>query len=85
MKAKKHRKAKSRFATNADRAEPGSRIVEDLGLEIAAAATQTTRRLTKKRYEKRLEQLQTELVKLQEWIKGKGLKVVVEPAARSTR
>jgi len=33
--------------------------------------------LTKKRYEKELKRLQIELVKLQEWIKAKGLKLVV--------
>lgn len=34
-------------------------------------------KLTKKRYEKELARLQIELVKLQEWIKHKGLRVVV--------
>jgi polyphosphate kinase 2 len=36
-----------------------------------------TPELTKKRYEKELRRLQIELVKLQEWVKLKGLKVVV--------
>ncbi len=36
-----------------------------------------TPKLTKKRYEKELRRLQIELVKLQEWVKLKGLKVVV--------
>lgn len=41
-------------------------------------AAQTPRRkIDKKAYEKELERLQIELVKLQEWIKYKGLKVVV--------
>lgn len=35
------------------------------------------KRLKKKRYEAELRRLQVELVKLQEWIKAKGLKVVV--------
>ena len=35
------------------------------------------KKLTKKVYEKELDKLQIELVKLQEWIKHKGLKVVV--------
>ncbi len=35
------------------------------------------KKLTKKSYEKELSRLQVELVKLQEWIKEKGLKVVV--------
>ncbi|PID62330.1 MAG: polyphosphate kinase 2 [Gammaproteobacteria bacterium] len=34
-------------------------------------------RIKRKRYEKELEHLQTELVKLQEWVRQKGLKVVV--------
>ena len=33
--------------------------------------------ITNKSYEKELERLQLELVKLQEWVKAKGLKVVV--------
>jgi len=38
---------------------------------------QTKRKLTKREYEKALAELQIELVKLQEWVKHKGLKVVV--------
>lgn len=34
-------------------------------------------KLSKKRYEKELDRLQIELVKLQEWVKHKGLKIVV--------
>src|SRR4051794_34985477 len=34
-------------------------------------------KLTKKRYEAELERLQKELVKLQEWVRVKGLRVVV--------
>ncbi len=39
--------------------------------------TNTEPKLSKKVYENELEKLQIELVKLQEWIKFKGLKVVV--------
>ena len=39
--------------------------------------SQTEKRLTKREYEKALAKLQIELVKLQEWVKHKGLKVVV--------
>jgi polyphosphate kinase 2 len=35
------------------------------------------KKLSKKKYEKKLAELQVELVKLQEWVKEKGLKVVV--------
>ena len=45
---------------------------------VSATASQTTReRLGKKDYEKALSRLQIEMVKLQEWIKFKKLKVVV--------
>jgi polyphosphate kinase 2 len=47
--------------------------------EIAAAKT-----LTKREYEKELERLQTELVRLQEWIQQEKLKVVVLFEGRDT-
>ena len=40
-------------------------------------AKSKNKKLKKKLYEKELERLQTELVKLQEWVRQKGLKVVV--------
>jgi polyphosphate kinase 2 len=43
----------------------------------AADSADKPRKLNKKRYNKELKRLQIELVKLQEWIKRKGLKVVV--------
>jgi polyphosphate kinase 2 (PPK2 family) len=43
----------------------------------ADAGTTDTKKLSKKAYEKELERLQVELVKLQEWIKDKKLKVLV--------
>lgn len=42
-----------------------------------AAAKEKSKKLSKKVYEKELLRLQTELVKLQYWVKEKGLKVVV--------
>ena len=42
------------------------------------------RKLSKKQYEKELEALQTELVKLQEWVVQEGLKVVVIFEGRDT-
>ncbi len=42
------------------------------------------RKLSKKQYEKELESLQTELVKLQEWVLQEGLKVVVVFEGRDT-
>ncbi len=44
---------------------------------MAKEKQQKRRKLDKKFYEKELKRLQIELVKLQEWIKQKGLKVVV--------
>ena len=44
---------------------------------ISPRLANETRKLGKKRYRKELKRLQIELVKLQEWIKRKGLKVVV--------
>lgn len=41
------------------------------------ADNKTAKKINKKSYEKRLFELQLELVKLQEWIKHKGLKVIV--------
>ncbi len=45
--------------------------------EQAPAKSSKTKKLTNKAYEKELGKLQIELVKLQEWIKAKGLKVAV--------
>ena len=39
--------------------------------EVNAVATADTKKLSNKAYEKELERLQIELVKLQEWIKHK--------------
>ena len=46
--------------------------------------TTETRTLSKREYEKELERLQTELVRLQEWIVHEGLKVVVLFEGRDT-
>ncbi len=47
------------------------------GRENVAQSTRPQEPLSKRTYEKELARLQVELVKLQEWIKEKGLKVVV--------
>ena len=44
--------------------------------DAAAAEEEASTRLSKKDYEKELARLQVELVKLQEWVKHEGLKVV---------
>src|SRR5262245_43454172 len=48
------------------------------------AAADSPRELSKKEYEKELERLQVELVKLQEWVVHEGLKVVVLFEGRDT-
>ncbi len=61
---------------NGKSVEPAA--VNENGLPLPPAASHTTRpKLEKKLYEKELERLQIELVKLQEWIRAKGLRVVV--------
>ncbi|MEI6456271.1 MAG: polyphosphate kinase 2, partial [bacterium] len=45
--------------------------------QAAEPETEKLEKLPKKFYEEELEKLQIELVKLQEWIKYKGLRVVV--------
>lgn len=47
------------------------------GKEPKVSAKKMEKRMSRKAYEKELAKLQVELVKLQEWIKSKGLKVVV--------
>jgi polyphosphate kinase 2 len=49
-----------------------------------AKATSATRRLSKRDYEKELARLQTELVRLQEWVVHEGAKVVVLFEGRDT-
>ena len=44
---------------------------------VAEQANKPKSTLTKKQYEAELQKLQVELIKLQAWIKEKGLKVVV--------
>ncbi|MEJ2085599.1 MAG: polyphosphate kinase 2, partial [Acidobacteriota bacterium] len=41
------------------------------------AADDKRKRLDRKLYEDKLEELQIELVRLQEWVKHKGLKIVI--------
>ena len=65
-KEKKHEKA-ARAAENGDPGHGGS---------VATVATEPEP-LTNKMYEKELRKLHVELVKLQEWVKHKGLKVCI--------
>jgi polyphosphate kinase len=51
---------------------------------LAKGKKKETKKIDKKFYEKELARLQVELVKLQEWIKAKGLRVVVIFEGRDT-
>ncbi|EDX85084.1 Polyphosphate kinase 2 superfamily [Synechococcus sp. PCC 7335] len=65
VEGKKDKKAKSKGKKSKEKASK------------KAAAEDKFKKLSKKIYRKELERLQTELVKLQYWVKEKGLKVVV--------
>src|SRR3954468_8114130 len=54
------------------------------GAPIGPADETEPQRLSKRAYEKELARLQTELVRLQDWIVHKGLKVVVVFEGRDT-
>jgi polyphosphate kinase 2 len=80
---KKARKAEKKAAKKARKAEERRREAAEGGQPEPSAdgAGSGDRGLTKKQrtklYEKKMRKLQVELVKLQEWIKDQGLKVVV--------
>jgi polyphosphate kinase 2 len=59
--------------TSASDAKSGAGLAEAIGIDIKSNSS----KIPNKAYEKELAQLQIELVKLQEWVKTKGLKVVV--------
>jgi polyphosphate kinase len=61
----------------AARLRPSRQDGEPTSRETAAAEASATTLLTRKPYEEELARLQLELIKLQEWIKHAGLKVVV--------
>ena len=49
----------------------------DIGKKVDKRATQANERLSGKKYDKQMRKLHVELVKLQEWVKHKGLKVCI--------
>jgi polyphosphate kinase 2 len=69
---------------------PGGRVgrddadAADPSLAAAVAAGITPRRLTRKQYEKELARLQTELVRMQEWVVHTGYRLVVLFEGRDT-
>lgn len=71
----KPKKTVKRLKKNAQAATP--KTPGTLGPKFVEPERKDTRKIKKKLYERELARLQVELVKLQEWIKHKGLKVVV--------
>ena len=61
-----------------------SRDPQDTPSPDAPIKKKKKKKMSLKAYEKELERLQCELVKLQDWIKGKGLKVIVVFEGRDT-
>jgi polyphosphate kinase 2 len=59
-----------------ERAAPEAAPAKEAQAPKSAAETPKRKRLTREQYEQELSKLNVELVKLQEWIKFKGLKVV---------
>jgi len=49
----------------------------DIGKKVDKRATQANEKLSGKKYDKQMRKLHVELVKLQEWVKHKGLKVMI--------
>jgi polyphosphate kinase 2 (PPK2 family) len=62
---------------SAARPRPSRQDGERTNREAIEAEESATTKMKKKRYEEELARLQLELIKLQEWIKHAGLKVVV--------
>jgi len=71
---RKKEKKKGRLATAKPSAAPGAETSAAAGDEGAAPSAE---RLPRKAYESELRKLHVELVKLQEWVKTKGLKVCI--------
>ena len=70
-------KEKSKSAPKTEKAKPvKAKVVEQPAGEVAPHAAKMPE-IPDKVYEKELQKLQIELVKLQGWIKEKGLRVVV--------
>jgi polyphosphate kinase 2 len=72
--AKKKGAVKAKPATDKDGKAPKAAVVK---LVDKAAAPATKEKLSRKEYDRELKKLHVELVKLQEWVKLKGLKVCV--------
>ena len=66
-------KSESKDGASAPESEENLRQAEQIGADIKA----NVKKIPNKIYEKELAKLQIELVKLQEWVKAEGLKVVV--------
>src|SRR4029453_12605948 len=72
MKAKKsHKKAREKSAGKASALKSGKKA------SAKGSAAEPPEKLSNKDYERELKKLHIELVKLQEWVKAKGLKVCI--------
>ena len=79
----KNKKAKKAKKEEVEAAEPAE-LAQDGKEPAKAKGSGKLKKMSAKEYEKELAKLQVELVKLQEWIKLKGLKVVVIFEGRDT-
>jgi polyphosphate kinase 2 len=79
----KNKKAKKAKKEEVEAAEPAE-LAQDGKEPVKAKGSGKLKKMSAKEYEKELAKLQVELVKLQEWIKLKGLKVVVIFEGRDT-
>lgn len=77
------KKKKSKRAKN-DEAAESIELSQDGQEPAEEKASIKPKKMSRKKYEKELARLQVELVKLQEWVKFKGLKVVVIFEGRDT-
>jgi polyphosphate kinase len=85
--AKEKGKKKGKKGKGKDKVEVvGSPVVPEIGAPVVAeaAAGGTPPALSKKEFEKEMEKLQVELVKLQEWVKASGAKICVLFEGRDT-
>jgi polyphosphate kinase 2 len=70
-------KARSTGATEAAPTEPQDVAVDDISADLPIETDSSVRTISSKAYRKELATLQVELVRLQEWVRARGLKVVI--------
>ena len=70
-------KARAARATAAPATEPEDVAVDDVSADLPIETDSSVRTISSKAYRKELATLQVELVRLQEWVRARGLKVVI--------